>query len=82
MATNLQGSSHRPRAAGFRLRNRKDFIYEDCPDFVSLYESYRHRGMTKGELADRMDEYADLKHDLDFLCKLSGVETSSDIGHK
>jgi len=28
MATNLQGSSHRPRAVGFRLRNRKDFIYE------------------------------------------------------
>ncbi len=28
MATNLQGFSHRPRAVGFRLRNRKDFIYE------------------------------------------------------
>lgn len=28
MATNLQGSSHRPRAVGFRLRNRKGFIYE------------------------------------------------------
>jgi len=28
MSTNLQGSSHRPRAVGFRLRNRKDFIYE------------------------------------------------------
>ena len=28
MAMNLQGSSHRPRAVGFRLRNRKDFIYE------------------------------------------------------
>ena len=28
MATNLHGSSHRPRAVGFRLRNRKSFIYE------------------------------------------------------
>ena len=28
MATDLQGSSRRPRAVGFRLRNRKDFIYE------------------------------------------------------
>ena len=33
MSTNLQGSSHRPRAVGFRLRNRKDFIYEEAqPD--------------------------------------------------
>ena len=30
MTTNLQGSSHRPRAVGFRLRNRKDFIYEEA----------------------------------------------------
>ena len=30
MVTNLQGSSHRPRAVGFRLRNRKNFIYEFC----------------------------------------------------
>jgi len=29
MTTNLQGSSNRPRVAGFRLRNRKDFIYEN-----------------------------------------------------
>jgi hypothetical protein len=29
MATNLQGSSHRPRAVGFRLRNRKEYIYEN-----------------------------------------------------
>ena len=28
MATNLQGSSHRPRAVGFCLPNRKGFIYE------------------------------------------------------
>ena len=27
-ATNLKCSSHRPRAVGFRLQNRKDFIYE------------------------------------------------------
>ncbi len=28
----FQGSSHRPRAVGFHLRNRKDFIYEDIFD--------------------------------------------------
>ena len=28
MATNLQGSSHRPRAVGGAYDNRKDFIYE------------------------------------------------------
>ena len=39
MATNLQGSSHRPRAVGFRLRNRKDFIYEDYWDDVYYYEN-------------------------------------------
>ncbi len=164
-----------------KLKGKKPLSYEDCPDFVSLYESYRHRGMTKGELADRLNvsrptpdklilqykgekdkmkknikrtsfdltiensealnqcsqrmkmnysqllnailkiifvdrgeiqnkvlqeslkhtssmfldmvrneddplrimaEYADLKHDLDFLCKLAGAETSSDIGHR
>lgn len=29
-----------------------------------------------------MDEYADFKHDLDFLCKLAGIETSSDCKGK
>ena len=29
MVTNLQGSSHRPRAVGFCLRKREDFIYEN-----------------------------------------------------
>ena len=35
MVTNLQGSSHRPRAVGFRLRNRKNFIYEDSARLIA-----------------------------------------------
>ena len=35
MAMNLQGSSHRPRAVGFRLRNRKNFIYETARTSLS-----------------------------------------------
>lgn len=31
MATNLQGSSHRPRAVGGACRKRKDFTYENDP---------------------------------------------------
>lgn len=39
MATNLQSSSHCPRAAGFRLRNRKDFIYEVSKNLLNKLDS-------------------------------------------
>ena len=36
MATNSQGSSHRPRAVGFRLQQYEDFIYESPESLILL----------------------------------------------
>ena len=56
MATNLHGSSHRPRAVGFRLRNRKSFIYE-IP--YGLRNKERNN-MNKTELVEAIAKKADL----------------------
>lgn len=52
MATNLQGSSHRPRAVGFRLRNRKGFIYE-LREILKLVKEINDK---IAELADKIYE--------------------------
>ena len=60
MATNLQGSSHRPRAVGFRLRNRKDFIYEKkLSDQKSNYEKKIEK--TKEETSELKNEIRSLQ---------------------
>ena len=55
MATNLQGSSHRPRAVGGAYDNRKDFIYEILPEFFLLLtylqeELHHHEGCRTQQL--------------------------------
>ena len=42
MDNNSQGSSHRPRAVGFRLQNQKDFIYENFLLCLLNGEDYAH----------------------------------------
>ncbi|MBR0419623.1 MAG: GNAT family N-acetyltransferase [Erysipelotrichaceae bacterium] len=70
MATNLQGSSHRPRAVGFRLRNRKNFIYEEDDEIKGMInmrlEHQLHHG---GIVAEIMELFVKEKYRLNGIGK-------------